>query len=224
MSRRPYDQAGFTLVELLISIVVTTVVVLVLTNFLMSNLQSATLETTRATILREVELTLDILTRDVRLSANADQNNRNSDPNSPSGSANQYSWASSSTVLVLATAATNASHKIIFSDPANYVTTKNNIVYFVSNKTLYKRTIAASVLGNSAKTSCPASKATAACPADKALLTNVTNFKVVYRDGSNNSVIPTNARSVEISLTAASKQYRKTQSASYTTRMVFRND
>ncbi len=217
-------QAGFTMIEVLITVSVTTAVLLVIGTFMMRSLQSSTLETANATILHEVQLTLDAIATDVRLSANADQNNRNPDANSPAGSSNQFGWTSDTTTLVLATAATTSNGTIIFSDPANYVTTKNNIVYFVSNKTLYKRIIAASAPGNSAKTTCPASKVTGACPADKELLHNVSAFSVRYVDGSNNTVTPTNARSVEISLTAARTQYKQTQSASYTTRMVFRND
>lgn len=221
MTRR---QNGFTMVEVLVTVSVTTVVLLVIGSFMMRSIQTTSLETANATILHEVQLTLDAVATDVRLSANADQNNRNPDTNSPGGSGNQFGWTSSSTVLVLATAATTSNHTIIFSDPVNYVTTKNNIVYFVSNKTLYKRIIAASASGNSAKTTCPSAQATDACPADKELLHNVTAFSVRYVDGSNNTVTPTNARSVEISLTAARTQYKQTQSASYTTRMVFRND
>ena len=218
------NQSGFTMPELLIAVVVTTMVVIVLTNFLMRNLQTATLETAQANIQREVELTLDKASTDIRLSANADLHNRNSDSNGPGGTANQYSWTSNSSTLVLATAATTSANAIIFTDPANYVTTKNNVVYFVSGGTLYKRTIAASVVGNSAKTNCPSAKATAACPSDKAMLRNVKTFTVTYLDGSNNSVAPTSARSVELSLTASTVKYKKTLSASYTTRMVFRND
>lgn len=217
-------QDGFTMVEVLVAVSVTTLLLIVIGDFMMRSLQTSTKETAQANILREVQLTLDFVATDVRLSANADQNNRNPDANSPGGTGNQFGWASSSTTLVLATAATTNSGAIIFSDPANYVTTKNNIVYFVSNGTLYKRIIAASVAGNSAKTTCPAAKITASCPGDKELLHNVSYFTVRYVDGSNNSVTPTNARSVEISLKAARTQYKQTQSASYTTRMVFRND
>lgn len=216
--------AGFTMVEVLVTVSVTTTVLLVIGTFMTHSLQTTTLETANATILHEVQLTLDAVANDVRLSANADQNNRNPDANSPGGSANQFGWASDTSTLVLATAATTSSHNIIFSDPANYVTTKNNIVYFVSDGTLYKRIIAASATGNSAKTTCPATKVTETCPGDKELLHNVSVFGIRYVDGSNNTVLPTSARSVEISLTAARTQYKQTQSASYTTRMVFRND
>lgn len=217
-------QNGFTMVEVLITVSVTTVVLLVIGSFMMRSIQTTSLETANATILHEVQLTLDAVATDVRLSANADQNNRNPDANSPGGSGNQFGWTSSANTLVLATAATTSNGTIIFSDPANYVTTKNNIVYFISNGTLYKRIIAASATGNSAKTTCPTAKVSDTCPADKELLNNVSAFSVRYVDGSNNTVSPTNARSVEISLTAARTQYKQTQSASYTTRMVFRND
>jgi type II secretory pathway component PulJ len=218
------SQTGFTMVEVLIAVSVTTLLLIVIGDFMMRSLQTSSRETAQANILREIQLTLDFVATDVRLSANADQNNRNPDVNSPGGSGNQFGWTSSNSTLVLATAATKSDGTIIFSDPANYVTTKNNIVYFVSNGTLYKRIIAAGVTGNSAKTTCPTAKITASCPGDKELLHNVSYFTIKYVDGSNAAVTPTNARSVEISLKAARTQYKQTQSASYTTRMVFRND
>ena len=217
-------QAGFTLVEVIVAISVTTLMLLVIADYMMRNLQTSTLETARGDIQREIQLSLDSVANDVRLSANADQNNRNPDANSPGAPTNQYSWTSNASTLVLATAATTSNDAIIFSDPANYVTTKNNIVYFVSNGTLYKRILAASVSGNGTKTTCPAAKVTALCPGDKQLLNNVTAFSVAYLDGSNASVAPTNARSVELSITASRSLYKKVQSASYITRMVFRND
>ncbi|CAN5119893.1 hypothetical protein BH09PAT3_BH09PAT3_2810 [soil metagenome] len=212
------------MVEVLVAISATTLMILVITNYMMRTLQTSTLETIKGNIQREIQLTLDFVAADIRISANADQNNRNPDANSPGGTGNQYGWTSSASTLVLATAATTTNGTIIFTDAANYITTKNNIVYFVSGGTLYKRILAASVAGNGAKTTCPASKITASCPGDKELLHNVTSFTVTYLDGSNNSVIPTDARSVELSLTATKTQYKKSQSASYTTRMVFRND
>lgn len=218
------SQDGFTMVELLVAISVTTVMMIVLGSYMMRNIQTSSLETAQAAIQHEIQVTLDKVATDVRLSANADDDNRNPDTNGPGGPGNQYGWTSTSSVLVLATAATNTSNAIIFSDPANYVTTKNNIIYFVSGGTLYKRVLAAGVANNSAKTTCPAAAATLSCPADKKLLNHVTAFNVTYLDGDNNSVPPTSARSIELSVTASRTQYKKTQSASYTTRMVFRND
>lgn len=217
-------EAGFTIVEALIAVVVTTIMIIVVTDFLMHNLQTSTMEAKQAVILNEVQLTLDNVSNDIRLSANADQNNRIPDQNSPGGSSNPLGWTSDGGTLVLATAATTASHQMIFSDAANYITAKNNLVYFVSNGTLYKRTLAANVAGNAATTTCPANLATDTCPPDKEMLHNVTNFQITYLDGNNNVVSPPNARSVQLSLTAQTTSGHETQSASYTTRMVFRND
>ena len=215
---------GFTMPELLIAVAVTTLTIIVLSNYLMQNIQTSTKEATKATLLRELQLTVDGIGNDVRMSANADLHNRNPDNNSPSAPGNTYSWTSDANTVILANAAMTTSRQIIFSDTANYITVKNNIVYFVKNKTLYKRILAAPVTGNAAKTTCPANKVNSACPADKILLNNVSNFTIVYRDGQNNSVAPTNARSLDITISASYNQYKESQSASYTTRMVFRND
>jgi hypothetical protein len=126
--------------------------------------------------------------------------------------------------LVLATAAEDSNGSVIFADSKNYITEKNNIVYFVKDDTLYKRTIASTVANNSAVTSCPINTASTSCPADKELLHNVTDFTVTYKDGQNNSVTPTDARSIELRVTVSKHLYSQDISVDYTTRMVFRND
>lgn len=218
-------QAGFTITEVLVAVTVTTAMILVVSNYMMRNIQTSSQQTQRALLLSEVQIALDNIGSSIRLSANADGENRNPDSNSPGGSADVYGWSSDASTVVLATAATTSNGTVIFSDAANYVTTKNNIVYFVSGGTLYRRMIAdTSASGNSAKTSCPNAKVTSSCPADKALMKNVTAFTVSYLDGSNAAVTPTDARSIEISLTAGVNKYHLNQTVSYKTRMVFRND
>lgn len=215
---------GFSVVELLVVLTVTTMLVIVITTFMMKNLQQSTLASTKATIIRETEQSLDLVANDIRLSANADINNRWPDINSPSGSTNQWSWQSNGSTLVLATAVQDKNGNVIFSDSKNYITEKNNLIYFVKNGTLYKRTVANPVSGNSAVTSCPIATASASCPVDKELLHNVTSFTVAYKDGDNNTVTATNARSIELGVTVNKHLYAQNISASYTTRMVFRND
>jgi type II secretory pathway component PulJ len=221
---RRVNTAGFTLVEAMVSLVVTTVIVLVITNYMIGNIQQSALASSRDSLIKETEQSLDLVTNDVRLSANADDNNRWPDANSPGGSANQYGWQSNGSTLVLATAAQNSAGNILFEDPKNYITEKNNIVYFTQNGTLYKRTIAASVSGNAAATSCPAAKASSSCPADKELLHNVKSFSVSYLNGQNQAVSPDDARSVEVHVTTSKNVFGQPINADYTTRMVFRND
>ncbi|HET7060226.1 MAG TPA: hypothetical protein VFH99_02850 [Candidatus Saccharimonadales bacterium] len=218
------DGGGFTLVEALVSLVVTTAVVLVLTNYMLGNVQQSTTDLSRDTIIKETEQGLDLAANDIRVSANADDNNRWPDANSPGGAANQYGWQSNGSTLVLATAATDQSGNVIFSDAANYITAKNNVVYYVQNSTLYKRVIAAPAAGNAAVTTCPAASASSSCPADKELLHNVSDFSVTYLNGQNQSVSPTDARSIELHVTVTKKVFGQPVNADYTTRMVFRND
>jgi type II secretory pathway component PulJ len=217
-------QAGFTIVELAVALSVTSIIVLVIMDFMMNNLVQSTLETAQAQLLGEAQTTLDIMGNDVRLSATADQNNRWPDNYAPGAPSNLYSWQSDNSHIVLATAALDKSNNVIFSDPLKYISEKNNIIYFVQDGTLYKRTLAAPVANNRAVTSCPAADASSTCPADKELLHNVSSFTVTYYDGNNTSVSSTDARSVEIAINLQKRQYGHNISASYTTRMVFRND
>lgn len=221
---RRLDATGFTLVEALISLVVTTAVVLVLTNYMLGGVQQSTIALSRDTITKETEQSLDLVANDIRVSANADENNRWPDSNGPGGAGNQFSWQSDSSTLVLATAAKDTSGNIIFSDASNYITEKNNIVYFVQGGTLYKRVIAAPDSNNAAETTCPAASATNSCPADKELLHNVTAFTVTYLNGQSQSVSPTDARAVELSVTVTKSVFGQPVSVNYKTRMVFRND
>ncbi|MCA9330829.1 hypothetical protein KC957_02170, partial [Candidatus Saccharibacteria bacterium] len=136
-----------------------------------------------------------------------------------------FSWTSNSSTLVLATAAENSAGDILFSDASNYVSHKNNSVYFVSSGKLYKRVLAApNVTGNTAVTTCPAAAATSSCPADRLLLQNVEAFTVKYYDEQNQEVTPDNARSVELYVKLKVNRYPNSVLAEYKTRMVFRND
>lgn len=221
---RHLASSGFTLVEALVSLVVTTAVVLILTNYMLGGVQQSSIALSRDNMTKETEQSLDLMTNDIRLSANADDKNRWPDANSPGGSANQFGWQSNGTTVVLATAAKNKSGNIIFADPANYITEKNNVVYFVQNGTLYKRVIADPVSGNAAVTSCPAAQASSSCPADTELLHNITAFGVTYLNGQNQSVSPTDARAIQVHVTVTKDVFKQPVTADYTTRMVFRND
>lgn len=218
------NSSGFTITELVVVITVISILILVIGMFLINNLQQSTLATIRSNMLHEAQQSLDLIANDIRLSANADATNRWSDVNGPGGAANPYSWHSNQDILVLATAAEDSSGGILFVDAKNYITQKNNVIYFVNNKTLYKRTLAATGDDNAAKTSCPRDEATVSCPADKELIHNVKQFQVTYKDGQDNTVSPTDARSVELAITIEKPVYRNKVSVSYDTRMVFRND
>lgn len=223
MIRRLSNVSGFTLVELIISCIMVSIMSMVLINFLGTWTQQNALTTARVSLLNDAQVALDSIGENIRQSASADQNNRWLDPNSPGAPTNQQSWQSNGTTLILATAAQDSNSNILFSDTANYTSWKNNYVYFVSNQVLYVRTLAANVSGNKAVTTCPASSATSSCPKDRALTSNATSFSVKYYNNDNQEVTPTNARSIELSITLQTKKYNQPIQANYKTRMVFRN-
>ncbi len=212
-------QSGFTLLELLIVMLVMGILSLALANFIASWLQEQGLQQARANLLSSAESALDTTTTDIMLSGSVDSTNRWPDANAPAGG-----WQSNSTTLILAKVATDSSGNPIFLDTSDYITQKDDEIYFLSGSTLYRRTLRSDSTNDAAVTTCPASDATASCPPDTVIATGVTNWAVTYFDANNQSVAPSNARSVQISITLTEPYGSQTVSASYTTRMVFRND
>lgn len=216
--------SGVTLVELLITISLISILSLVLMNFMVEWVKQYAITQTRANLLTTAQDSLDIVTDSIRLSAAADQNNRWQDPHAPSAPSNQLSWQSNSTTLVLASAVEDTNGTILFSDPLNYTSHKNNQIFFVNNGVLYRRILAAPVTGNSQKSTCPSASTTSECPADRKLAENVSAFSVNYLNAENQVVSPPNARSIELTLTLRKRQFNQDIESVDKTRMVFRND
>lgn len=222
MRRLSGDQAGFTLVELTLVMVITAILSLTIANFIETWLQQSSLSESRTALLLNAENALDNISTDIKLSGSVDTNNRWPDANGPGG--NQYGWTSGSQTLVLAKAAVDTSNNIIFSDPAKYISQKDNEIYYLSGTTLYRRTLASTSSGDAAITTCPPSIATSTCPADLTIATGVKNLTFTYYDQNGNSVTPGNARSVGVAITLSSLVGGQTATASYSARMVFRNE
>jgi Tfp pilus assembly protein PilW len=223
MKTLKHQQGAYTLVELVVAMTVSGLLIIVIIGFMLNSLTRYGIADARADLINDAQAALDVTTNDVRLSANADLNNRWLDNNAPSSPTNNFSWQSNANTLILATAAQNSSGDVLFSDASKYISHKNNIIYFVNNRILYKRTLATSATGNTAKTTCPASSATTACPADKILVRNVDTFTVKYYNDKNEEVAPDAARSVELYIKLVVVRYPNTVFAEYRTRMVFRN-
>ncbi|HSX35762.1 MAG TPA: type II secretion system protein [Patescibacteria group bacterium] len=215
-------EGGFTLIELLITMLIVSILALSLANFITTWLQASSLAQSRSNLLTTAENALDTISNDIRLSGSTDQNNRWADANGPGGQ--QYGWTSGSQVLVLAKAAVDRNSDIIFSDPAKYISQKDNEIYYLSSGKLYRRTLKSNSASDAAVTTCPQGSATPSCPADLTIATGVSSFTLTYYDADENVVTATDARSVQISITLSSKQGSKAATASYTTRMVFRNE
>ncbi len=215
---------GFTLVETIIALSVTSLLIFIIINFMTNSIVQYSIVEARSQLLGEAQAALDLIGNDVRLSGNADANNRWDDAHAPDAPANLLSWVSDDDTLVLATAVEDTAGNIIFADPALYISEKNNLIYYLNNGTLYKRTLASPVAGNNATTTCPPPSATQNCPSDREILTHVDTFTVRYFNDQNQEVTPTAARSIEIYVKLQDTKYKQAISVDYETRMVFRND
>ena len=222
MTRLRQSQSGFTLVELTVVMIVVGILALTMANFIETWLQQESLSQSRTTLLSDAENALDMISTDIKLSGVADDNNRWADTYGPSG--NQFGWASGTQVLVLAKAAVDSSNNIIFSDPSKYITQKDNEVYFLSGTTLYRRTLKSSSSNDAAVTTCPAADASSTCPADEVVATGVSSLAFTYYDADEDVVTPSSARSIQLAITLSALQGGQKVTASYSTRMVFRNE
>ncbi len=215
---------GFTLVEIVITMSITALLMGVVLTFMTNSIVQYARTDAKSALLNEAQAGLDAIGSEIRLSGNADTNNRILDEYAPDAPDDKFSWESNQNTLILATAVEDNSGSIIFADPALYISQKNNNIYYLSNGSLYKRTLANNVTNNSAKTTCPPAFANQNCPADKLMLSNVETFSVKYFNDQNYEVEPSNARSIELYVKLTKVQYNQPNSVEYSTRMVFRND
>ncbi len=219
------NQRGYTLIELLVATVITSILLVGIMTFLVTTMVNNSARDARADLLREAQLALDVMVKDIRLSANVDDNNRIEDPNSPNAVAtNGFGWESDASTLILATAVEDNSGNLIFQDVTHYITEKNNLIYYVQDGILYKRVLAAGVANNASTSTCPPDQADATCPADRLSVKDVSSLQFRYYDADNNEVAPSNARSVEATLSLHAVKYGRDIDVSYSTRTVFRNE
>jgi type II secretory pathway pseudopilin PulG len=193
------SQAGFTLAELNMSILLISIITLsilgIFTNFLVT--------TTRNNVSLDMAVDSQSLLRsaaeELRYGGGVRQTNTITDANAPTGG-----WNTSNTtfVIIVAIPALDASDEYIINPDTGYPYL-NELVYYKQGSTLMKRALAhPSATGNTLKTSCPAVSANASCPADRKLAENVSAMVFTLYD--QDDAITTNAllaRSVKINLT-----------------------
>lgn len=215
------NNAGFTLVELAVATAVTGILILVIMGFTINSFAQISITEARGDLLREAQFSLDTLTEDARLSSNSYAETVILDPNAPGSS---QKWQGDASTLILATAAQDTNRNILFADPLQYSSHKNNRVYFVNNGTLYRRTLAANLPNNALQTTCPKAEISSTCPGDSMLAHNISEFSIKYFDSSGEEVPAEQARSIQATLKLSIYKYDRDITAEYKTRTVFRNE
>lgn len=217
-------QTGFTLVELVTYITIIGILGTAVVTFGVNTLANYNITYHRGLLLDQAHLGLQGVSETILQSASADNNNRIEDPNGPGGPVQLFGWQSDEDTLILATAAEDTSGNILFQDASQYISYKNNVIYYLENNTLKRRVLAADIANNKAKTSCPAALASSECPADTVILENVSDFEVRYFDSQNIEVDPEDSRSIQLLVSVSDRVQGRDLTESYTTRTVFRND
>jgi prepilin-type N-terminal cleavage/methylation domain-containing protein len=190
--------SGFTLVEVNLSIVILSVllvgVLAIFTNFFVVMTRTNAI----------VDMTVDsqgllrTVVEELRYGAGVRQANTISDPNAPPSG---WDTDNANFVIVIAVPAVDSDRNYII-DTATGSPYMNELVYFKEADILYKRILAhPDADDNSLTTSCPASLASASCPADRRLVENVHTMDFTLYDQDNASTNdPLLARSIKIDL------------------------
>lgn len=214
---------GYSLVELVVATAIISILTILIMSFLVDKFVENAQVNARANLQLQTQLTLDLLNRDLKHSANVDSQNRWADNYSPTSPGNNFGWVSDSSTLILAIPAQDASGSIIYEDPHVYISYKDNLVWFLEGSTFYKRILAADTPGNDATTTCPAG-AEPSCPADVKLADNVVSVNFSYFDANDNEVSATDARSMSVTMVVRNRVFGRDIEVSETIRTVFRNE
>jgi len=215
------NQKGFTMPELAIGVVVTSIILLAflgaLTNFFIvttRNNDRIDMTSSSQSLLRA---TVDAL----RLGDGVRQTNTISDPHAPSGG---WNTSNSNFVIVIETPAYDSSRNFII-DPVTGNPYMNELVYYKSANSLLRRNLAnPSATGNTLKTSCPASSASSSCPADAVLADYVQSMTfTLYDQDDNLTTDPLQARSILIDLAMQRNAYGDLVSFDNKIRVTLRN-
>lgn len=202
------NQAGLTIVELMISIgiagVLASVLLIVSLGFFGDTIRGQV----TSEMIVESHFALRTLTEDLRLGNNIGTNNTLSDANEPSGG-----WITSDTnnILIISTPAVDSDNQVIY-DEVTGDPYPNELVYFLDNGVLSKRLIKnTAATGNSIKTSCPKSLATSTCPADRVYTSNVDDIGLTFYDLNNlETADSAQARTVKFDVSMSRRVFGKT--------------
>lgn len=173
------SQGGFTLVEVLVSISLASILAVGLFSIITTYFVAITRNNLLIDMTVDSQNLLRATVEELRYGAGVRQSNSISDANAPVGG---WNTSNANFVIIIAVPAVDSSRNYI-TDPLTGSPYNNELVYFKSGTTLYKRSLAhPAATGNTLQTSCPAGLATPSCPADKKLIEAVDDMVFTLYD------------------------------------------
>lgn len=219
--KRPLDQVGVTIVELLVVIGISSILLvsfMTVSVYMYGDTVRTSLYSQLAT---ESETVLRSVVEELRQSSSIRSSNANPDANAPGGA---WTTSNSNLILIISTPALDSSNNFIIDTNTGYPY-QNEIVYFASGNTLYKRFLAnPSAAGNTRKTTCPQAASSSSCPPDIIMSTNFKTLSFIFYDQDDNvtASIP-NARSIKLFIQMQRKTFGKTLQFDNNIRITIRN-
>ncbi len=201
-------QAGFTMVELMVSIGIATVLSGVLVTISLFYFGETVRSRVTAELAVESHFVLRTIVEDMRLADGLSQVSALEDANAPAGG-----WATSddNNVLIIDSPATDSSDRIIY-DPLTGYPYRNHLIYFIEDRTLHKRILKnENAPDNDAITTCPAASASGSCPTDRNYTADIDDLTFTFYDENNDETAdPTQARSALVTVSMSRRTFGST--------------
>ncbi|HIA92081.1 TPA: prepilin-type N-terminal cleavage/methylation domain-containing protein [Candidatus Saccharibacteria bacterium] len=217
-------QAGFTISELLVALVVTSVVIVAIFQLFTSYFGATLNNGAQVNLTNESQTILRKIVEEIRTGSAIRQQNLVPDSNAPGGN---WQTSESDVVIIIATPTMNADGDFII-DPNTGSPYQTEYVYFVEDTTLFRRTLVpggASSSSPAEETSCPEAVSSPSCPPDQVITSHYAAMNFDFFDQNNDETpSPSLARSLVINITLQRSGFGEPRTAENQIRMTLRNN
>jgi prepilin-type N-terminal cleavage/methylation domain-containing protein len=223
-------QAGYTLIEMLVAISVSTLLILAIGNYSANSIIGSNQDYNKTLVLANAKEAVGIVARQIRLAKSVVASNDLPDDNAPGAPSALNSWSgaasTSGSTLILQVPSRDSSGNIMWYNGAHTNIYTDDVIFYLdtTTKRLYRRTIANPVAGNAAVTTCPPSKATSTCPSDADVVDDVANLGTSYLKSDDTAPnTPDGTEAVIFTVTETRTINGKVYTGTYKTEATLRN-
>jgi prepilin-type N-terminal cleavage/methylation domain-containing protein len=137
MSRQRYEQ-GFSLLELLLTIAISSVLILAVGNFTVTSIVGSNQDYNKTLVLSNAKEAVSIVARQIKAAKSVQPNNTLPDPNAPGAPGNLYSWsgaAGNAATLILAVPSRDGNNNLIYADTLHNSLYTDDVIFYLDTAT-----------------------------------------------------------------------------------------
>ena len=233
---RRLGSGGYTLVEMLVAISISTLLILAIGNYTASSIIGSNQDYNKTLVLANAKDAVNIVARQVLMARGVEASNSLADNHAPNAPTDLYSWsgaAGSGTSLILLEPSRDTGGNIVYYNGSHTAVYTDEVIFYLdsSSHKLYKRVLANPNLPvgttNGTKTTCPPASASPSCPADADVVDDVANLvtKYIAADGTvcSTGCSPTGTEAVNYTVTETRTINGKSYTGTYTSVATMRN-